>query len=1099
MGRLVVRLRDRGEIEEFDFARVGLPQLKVVTPRFVGGFYELKVPEQMDPFAVASALEQTGAFDVVHFSAYYRVDATPNDTYYGSQWNLPKIQMPDAWDITTGSSDILLSIIDVGADYYHEDLSDNIYSGIGYDFYDNDPDPFPDDGAGHGTAVAGIAAARTNNSKGVAGVAGGWGTTSGVKLMIMDAGYINVYGWELIGVTAAARATDSSAAWGANVINMSFGGNTSWAELQEAINRAVNNYDVVIVASAGNNGGNGSEDKSIRYPAKYSNTIAVGATVQNDSRWVTSGVNGSAIGSELDVMAPGGASIIYTTDITGSAGYSSGKYYSSFGGTSASAPHVSGLAALILSVNENLDDAQVRDIIKHADDLGASGWDSLYGWGRINADSALLNTPSLTITPSNRYVSQYAGTTTYTIENEGSLTRDWSVTDNASWVTISPDSGTLAGGQTQTLTVTYGQNIRTAERTCKITLIYYVISTNVYLTQEEHPPTLSGNLPHNEIWIGNFTLTGDVTVPSGITLTIEPGSEITLPSGKEFYVYGTLLAEGTSSKRIVFNSQSSQNPHIVRFNNSSSSNSRLEYCRFQYANKGIYLYDSDADIKNCEIENCYYGIYNNQGRPLIDNNDITDCSYGIYNYNSQGVPTCVIKNNSIDCSAYGIYNYGASPDIRSNEVHGGAVGLLCDYYSSPILCGYSQPGYNYFHDNGICGLFAESNSNPFLGSDFCCLYGYNSFVGESDLGRVIAGPGCTVIAETNWWGTANPPSWWFSGNVDYIPYLTEPPSGGKWKASPEEEAFDIAFGDELPINKDNKNDDVMSYFNPDWSLIQQLRFAHTLIYNNYPEYACGICKNVIKTHPDSLQTLFALDLLWQASRLPDAREGYDMEAFEGYLYHLSEIEEKKVLYGSAELLLAFFEGGTGTPRIDKVFKEYRDTFLAEVALFQKFMYYFNEEDMENTIEVLNQLDYYFPGSSSAIQAHHLLGDEVGWETTPKDGKADQFEEIENTTQIPERFELLGSYPNPFSPSTTIRYSLPCFSKVEVTVFNSTGQVINHLTIPSKPAGAHQLTWNGTDNKGVDVPSGIYFINFKAAPIKESGEKFSKTVKLTLLR
>jgi len=711
-----------------------------------------------------------------------------------------------------------------------------------------------------------------------------------------------------------------------------------------------------------------------------------------------------------------------------------------------------------------------------------------------NYSGDLNLTAPLTITPFHRYVYQYAGTTTYTIENEGGLARDWSVNNNTSWVTISPDSGTLGGGQSQTLTVTYTQNYSSQQRTCIITLTYYVISSTVSLTQYEHTTT-SGTLSHDETWRGNITLTGDVTVPSGITLTIVPGTEITFPSGKELYVYGTLLAEGTLSKRIVFNSQS-QNSHIVRFNNSSSNGSRLNYCTLQYSNKGIYIDQSNPLIKNSEIRHCYYGIYNNQGRPLIDNNDISDCSYGIYNYNSQG--NFEIKNNSINHSAYGIYNYSASPDIHSNEMYGGAFGLRCNNYSSPVLCGYSQPGYNYVHEHFMVGLLAEYNSNPFLGSDFCCLYGYNSFVNNTE-GQISAGSGCEVIAETNWWGTSSPPSWWFSGNVDYIPYLTEPPSGGKGIKSPEEEAFDIAFGDELPIDKDNKNDDVMSYFDPDWSLIQQLRFAHTLIYNNYPEYACEICKNVIKTYPDSLQTLFALDLLWQASRLPDAQEGYDMETFEGYLYHLSEIEEKKILYGSVELLLAFFKGETGTPRIDKVFKEYRDTFLAEVALFQKFMYYFNEEDMENTIEVLNQLDYYFPGSSSAIQAHHLLGDEVGWGGIAKLGKADQSGKLENTAQIPERFELLGSYPNPFSPSTTIRYPLPCFSKVEVTVFNSSGQVINHFTIPSKPAGTHQLTWNGTDNKGVDVPSGIYFINFKATPIKESGKKFSKTVKLTLLR
>mgnify|MGYP000262271714 CR=1 FL=1 len=255
---------------------------------------------------------------------------------------------------------------------------------------------------------------------------------------------------------------------------------------------------------------------------------------------------------------------------------------------------------------------------------------------------------------------------------------------------------------------------------------------------------------------------------------------------------------------------------------------------------------------------------------------------------------------------------------------------------------------------------------------------------------------------------------------------------------PEEETFNIAFGNNTPVNNIEKGFDVTSFFNPDWSLIQKLRFAHTLIYNNYPGFACDICKNVIRDYPDSVQTLYSLDLLWQASRLPDASEGYNMASFEEYLYQLTEIDEKKILYGFAELLLAFFEGEMCIPRIDKVYKDYRGTFLAEVALFQKFMYYFNEDDnTDNVVDVLDQLDRNFPGSSSAIQAHQLLGDEIEWGVTPKIAKVNQFENIENVTKIPENFELLGNYPNPFNPATTISYSLPCLSRIELVIFNNT--------------------------------------------------------------
>jgi len=191
---------------------------------------------------------------------------------------------------------------------------------------------------------------------------------------------------------------------------MSFGGG-HYSELQSAINNAVNNYDVVIVCSAGNNGGNGSSDQSIRYPARYSNTIAVGASNENDQRWTTSGYWGSAFGPELDIVAPGGVSTIWTTDISGSGGYDSfgdGNYTDSFGGTSASAPLVAGIAALLRSMDPSLSWTEVRDVLRNTADkvAGMSGqnFTIYYGYGRINAYEALKSLP-----PSAPYLSRIFG------------------------------------------------------------------------------------------------------------------------------------------------------------------------------------------------------------------------------------------------------------------------------------------------------------------------------------------------------------------------------------------------------------------------------------------------------------------------------------------------------------------------------------------------------------------------------------------------------------------------------------------------------------------------------------------------------------------
>jgi len=186
---LVVRLKDKSDINRFDFTAIDLPHLRSVRGELVDGFYVLEIPDELNSFEIARKLEATGRFNDVVFNLFIKVHANPNDPHYGSQWNLPKISMASAWDITTGSNTVIVAVIDVGGDHGHEDLIGNRWSGIGYDFYDEDSDPYPSDGARHGTAVAGILAALTNNSIGVAGVAGGWSGVGGIRIMHLDAGF----------------------------------------------------------------------------------------------------------------------------------------------------------------------------------------------------------------------------------------------------------------------------------------------------------------------------------------------------------------------------------------------------------------------------------------------------------------------------------------------------------------------------------------------------------------------------------------------------------------------------------------------------------------------------------------------------------------------------------------------------------------------------------------------------------------------------------------------------------------------------------------------------------------------------------------------
>ena len=284
---------------------------------------------------------------------------TPNDPYYSEQWGPQHINVDSAWDIERGNKNVTIAIIDSGIDYTHEDLEDNYLAG-GYDWVNTDPDPKDDNG--HGTFCAGIAGATIDNEKGIAGIA---------QVNIMAERVLNETGWGTDwdvaqGIT---HATDNNA----NIISMSLGGDDAGQILEDACLYAWNN-GCLLVAASGNDYKHG-----VSYPAAYETVIAVGAIDQNGQRCAFSNW-----GPNLDLVAPG-------VDIISS--YPSNQY--ALGrGTSAAAPHVAGVAALVWSKYPPLTNLEVRDrLIQTADDLGAAGFDEYYGYGKVDAMNATTNLP----------------------------------------------------------------------------------------------------------------------------------------------------------------------------------------------------------------------------------------------------------------------------------------------------------------------------------------------------------------------------------------------------------------------------------------------------------------------------------------------------------------------------------------------------------------------------------------------------------------------------------------------------------------------------------------------------------------------------------
>jgi thermitase len=310
------------------------------------------------------------------------LDTIPNDSGYASQWGLPKIGAPSAWDITTASSNVVIAVVDTGIDLDHPDFSCPGKLLGGRNFVS--PGSSPNDDHGHGTHVAGIAAACTNNVTGVAGVA--WGARL-MPVKVLDYRGSGTYEQVANGITYAADQ-------GADVINLSLGGTGPNNTLSDAVEYA-RNRGSLVVAAAGNCGsgcwmGGQYYYNPLFYPAAYPATLAVAATGSNDN-WASF----SEHHPYVDVAAPGVS--IYSTLIDG---------YGTMDGTSMATPFVSGLAALIWSLNPGLSPDQVRDIIQDtADDLqtppgeGGPGKDDYTGYGRINAGRALGTMVGLQTSP----------------------------------------------------------------------------------------------------------------------------------------------------------------------------------------------------------------------------------------------------------------------------------------------------------------------------------------------------------------------------------------------------------------------------------------------------------------------------------------------------------------------------------------------------------------------------------------------------------------------------------------------------------------------------------------------------------------------------
>ncbi len=435
------------------------------------GWQRVKLSEGLSVAEAVAFYKTFAEVEAVQPNFYYQLAVTPNDTRFAELYGMTKISAPAAWDTVTGSSSVIVAVIDTGIKYTHEDLAGNIWTnsgetpdnGIdddgngfiddfyGYDFRFNDADPL--DEHGHGTHVAGTIGAVGNNSLGVTGV--NWN----VRLMA-----IKIY---------SATGTDTTSAMLINaynyvrlmkergenirVSNNSYGGCNEACDYDQATKDALDamgEAGILNVFAAGNT--NRNTDTNPFYPGSYTSpsVLNVASSTSTDARSSFSNYGATTV----DLAAPGTG--ILSTTITAS-------NYGNSSGTSMASPHAAGAAALLSSHNPTLSNASLKATLMNTVDALANWSGVVKTGGRLNVANALKNQTVCNFGLSQNSLQARTKGGVYTVDVTAGQNCDYSVKSNDRWIFVLDAADAYSGNTTITFRVTVNPKI---SRTGTITI-----------------------------------------------------------------------------------------------------------------------------------------------------------------------------------------------------------------------------------------------------------------------------------------------------------------------------------------------------------------------------------------------------------------------------------------------------------------------------------------------------------------------------------------------------------------------------------------------------------------------------------------------------
>ncbi len=1073
------------------------PQAMRSSSGMLKNIFYFKFPKSEDPQKMATRFAHDPHVEYAEPKRIHYITATPNDDLYFRQTYAGAIAIEAAWDITKGEQgDVVIAIVDGGTDWEHVDLKDNIWAnpgeiagnGIdddnngyiddvrGWNFNNNSNDPTgpaaQPTNQNHGTHTAGIAVARANNGAGVAGMS--WNS----KLMPVCTAAIGEDGSIGFGFEGILYAVEN----GADIVNCSWGSAGSPSQFEQDVIDFATMNGTLIVAAAGNE--NSNNDLIPFYPAQYNHVLSVGGTSDKDDK-----VTSSNYGLTVDVFAPGLA--VYST--------MHGNNYGSNTGTSMASPVVAGIAALVKTKNPQMTPAQIEEQIRQSADWVSftnQNARNTLAKGRINAYKALTATGLKAVRLTNLTFQDSGGNG---VINEGEtidlLLEFTSILGPADNVTIKLQTNNLevqivenektiaaiAKGETVTLPFTFHIANGTADNT---SLLFYVHTTADNYADYEiirfkiRPPVFknhdNGILQVSITSCGNIGFTGyaDENDINGFSF-LDNGTGFVFKGRNTLYEAGLLV--GVSQTQISNSVRPVNQNRFYEFTTADDSSLTIKNASGYSTEHGtVAIFDSLAPnpIGLKIVQDSY--IYHDE--PYTD---FLIIKYTITNQNSTPLHNLfagIFIDWDINETAVDFARFLADQNLGWVQNTLDAPTVLSGTMLLNPEVGF---GFRAINNNEINDAFTDLEKWTMLSSGV-----QTESLNNMDVSTLLsAGPLDFAAGESKEVAFAL-----VAGESLIDLRINAAAAKSLWEnnlipASDKRAPLTTTSIFLNPVNSKYANITVIS----DKSLLEPplvklishtdtLQIAMTPISKTKTEFAgnhefgtTGIHQLETSVKPrfgsDTTATReFTLAAFSPGKSTTITSLDSDLlfipaAGLEHESYILSEVfteKDQRVLSFQPRLVLQ--EKALLTVQIDpgKFPQTAKVVILQEAGSGWKKLP--TEIDREN--------------SSAAAAVTQLGKFMLGVDTA-----ADVAE------KFPDSFILEQNYPNPFNPQTRIGYSLPKTTAVSIIIYNAIGQRVSTLINQTQTAGRYIVQWDGTNERGQHVPSGLFFYQLKTPGTK----------------